>query len=86
MNDQGGAIAASSWPSAEQPVQRLHYDGTIGALYWIFIKNFLLNIITLSIYRFWGKTNLRRYAWSHTSLQGSASNIPGVAASSSSGS
>ncbi|HEX6118161.1 MAG TPA: YjgN family protein [Dongiaceae bacterium] len=70
MNDKGGIVAAASWPGAGQPVQKLEYDGTIGALYWIFIKNLLLNIITLTIYRFWGKTNLRRYAWSHTALQG----------------
>ena len=70
MNDKGGVVVASSWPSAGQPVQKLEYDGSIGALYWIFIKNLLLNIITLSVYRFWGKTNVRRYAWSHTSLQG----------------
>ena len=70
MNDRGGIVAAASWPGAQQPVQKLQYDGTIGALYWIFIKNLLLGIITLTIYRFWGKTNLRRYAWSHTALQG----------------
>ena len=70
MNDVRGTAAAASWPGAAQPVQKLEYDGTIGALYWIFIKNLLLGIITLTIYRFWGKTNLRRYAWSHTSLQG----------------
>jgi uncharacterized membrane protein YjgN (DUF898 family) len=70
MNDQGGVIAAAAWPGADRPVQKLEYDGRIGALYVIFIKNLLLNIITLSIYRFWGKTNLRRYAWSHMTLQG----------------
>jgi uncharacterized membrane protein YjgN (DUF898 family) len=70
MNDQGGAVARQTWPGAAQPVQKLEYDGTIGALYWIFIKNLVLGIITLTIYRFWGKTNIRRYAWSHTSLQG----------------
>lgn len=70
MNDRGGVVAAAAWPSTGQPVQKLQYDGTIGALYWIFIKNLLLGIITLTIYRFWGKTNLRRYAWSHTSVQG----------------
>jgi len=70
MNDVRGTATAASWPGAAQPVQKLEYDGTIGALYWIFIKNLLLGIITLTIYRFWGKTNLRRYAWSHTSLQG----------------
>jgi len=63
-------MAGSSWPHAQQPVQKLQYDGRIGALYWLFIKNLLLNIITLTFYRFWGKTNVRRYAWSHTSLQG----------------
>jgi len=61
---------AGSWPGGGETVQKLEYDGTIGALYWIFIKNLLLNIVTLSFYRFWGKTNIRRYAWSHTSLQG----------------
>jgi uncharacterized membrane protein YjgN (DUF898 family) len=70
MNDQAGIVAPASWPGAAQPVQKLQYDGTIGALYWIFIKNLLLGIITLTIYRFWGKTNIRRYAWSHMTLQG----------------
>jgi uncharacterized membrane protein YjgN (DUF898 family) len=70
MNDQGAIVAAGSMPGAGQSVQKLEYDGTLGALYWIFIKNLLLNIVTLSFYRFWGKTNVRRYAWSHTSLQG----------------
>jgi uncharacterized membrane protein YjgN (DUF898 family) len=70
MNDQPGLVAAASRPGAAQPVHKLRYDGTVGALYWIFVKNLLLNIITLTIYRFWGKTNLRRYAWSHTTLQG----------------
>lgn len=70
MNDRGVPATTGSWPGGGQTVQKLEYDGTIGALYWIFIKNLLLNIITLSFYRFWGKTNIRRYAWSHTSLQG----------------
>ncbi len=70
MSDQGGLVAAPAWSGADQPVQKLQYDGRLGPLYWIFLKNLLLNIITLSIYRFWGKTNVRRYAWSHMSLQG----------------
>jgi uncharacterized membrane protein YjgN (DUF898 family) len=70
MNDRGVAATTGSWPGGGQTVQKLEYDGTIGALYWIFIKNLLLNIVTLSFYRFWGKTNIRRYVWSHTSVQG----------------
>jgi uncharacterized membrane protein YjgN (DUF898 family) len=70
MNDQGGVLTAAAWPAQEQPVQKLVYDGSLGAIYGIFIKNLLLSIITLTVYRFWGKTNLRRYAWSHMTLQG----------------
>jgi uncharacterized membrane protein YjgN (DUF898 family) len=51
-------------------VQKLIYSGRIGALYLIFIKIILLNLITLTIYQFWGKTRLRRYVWSHMELQG----------------
>lgn len=49
---------------------RFVYDGRLGQLYWIFIKNILLMFITLSIWRFWGKTRVRRYLWAHTSLSG----------------
>ncbi|MGE0153431.1 MAG: YjgN family protein [Reyranellaceae bacterium] len=49
---------------------RFVYDGRLGELYVIFIKNVLLSIVTLGIYRFWGKTRIRRYLWSHTSLFG----------------
>ncbi len=31
----------------------------------LFLKNFLLTIFTLGIYRAWARTNLRRYVWSH---------------------
>lgn len=70
MNDRSVAATAGSWPGGGDTVQKLEYDGTIGALYWIYIKNLLLNIVTLSFYRFWGKTNIRRYVWAHTSVQG----------------
>src|SRR5215510_11290460 len=52
------------------PPQRLTYDGQIGELYGIFFLNLLLGIITLGIYRFWGRTRYRRYLWSHTSYDG----------------
>ncbi len=52
------------------PHTQFVYDGRLGELYWIFIKNILLMIPTLTIWRFWGKTRMRRYLWSHTSLAG----------------
>jgi len=33
-------------------------------------KNFLLNIVTLSLYRFWAKTEVRRRVWEKVSLNG----------------
>lgn len=46
------------------------YDGRLGELYGIFLVNLLLTILTLSVWRFWGKTRIRRYIWAHTSLAG----------------
>ena len=56
--------------AAAQAPQRLTYDGRIGELYGIFFVNLLLGIITLGIYRFWGRTRYRRYLWSHTGYDG----------------
>jgi len=40
------------------------------ALIGLSLKNGLLNIITLTLYRFWGKTEVRRRVWSHVTLNG----------------
>lgn len=47
----------------------LDYDGKTGELYGIFLKNLLLSLITIGIYRFWATTNLRRYVWSRMRFQ-----------------
>ena len=41
-----------------------------GSLIGLSLKNGLLNIITLTLYRFWGKTEVRRRVWSHVTLNG----------------
>ncbi len=51
-------------------VDALHYVGRKSTLLSIWLKNLFLTIVTLGIYRFWGITAIRRYLWSHTSLQG----------------
>ena len=56
--------------AAEAPVHRLQHDGRSGELFVIFLVNLALSIVTLGIYRFWGKTRIRRYVWSQTSLLG----------------
>lgn len=63
------AISTADAP-AGAPEQSFVYDGRLGGLYAIFIKNLLLTIVTFGIYRFWGKTRMRRYVWSHVGFQG----------------
>ena len=36
----------------------------------VLIKNLLLGLVTLGIYRFWAKTNVRGYFWRHVSIAG----------------
>ena len=55
-------------PGAEQ--QQFVYDGKLGELYGIFLVNVLLGVVTLGFYRFWGRTRMRRYIWSHVSFDG----------------
>ena len=50
----------------EQPL----YTGRLRELVPIVLRNILLSIITLGIYRFWGKTKIRRYLWSRVSFRG----------------
>lgn len=47
----------------------LTYDGNVGELYGIFLKNLLLTIVTVGIYRFWATTAMRRYVWSRMRFQ-----------------
>ncbi|MBF0128461.1 MAG: DUF898 domain-containing protein [Alphaproteobacteria bacterium] len=36
----------------------------------LILKNLALTILTLGVYRFWGKTHIRRFLWNHTLIQG----------------
>jgi uncharacterized membrane protein YjgN (DUF898 family) len=49
---------------------RLVYDGRTGELFLLCFLVLLLNIVTLGFYRFWGRTRIRKYLWSHVSLNG----------------
>ncbi len=60
---------AQSYAGGEQH-DRLIEDNRFGELFVLFIINFLLGIVTLGFYRFWGKTRIRKYIWSRTSFRG----------------
>ena len=56
--------------SGSAPRDRMVEDGRFGELFVMFIINILLGVVTLGIYRFWGKTRIRKYIWSRSSFRG----------------
>lgn len=58
--------------SSAQQKERLavEQDASWGGIIPITLLNALLNIVTLSLWRFWGRTRVRRYLWSTTRIGG----------------
>lgn len=42
--------------------------GQLKSFFWLSVRNGLLNLVTLTLYRFWGKTEVRRRLWRTTYL------------------
>lgn len=42
------------------------FTGLAGELFGLLVKGYLLQVVTLGIYRFWFITDVRRYYWSHS--------------------
>lgn len=60
--------ASGSSDTSTQPPDSDGFDfaGKPGPLFKLVVKNALLSLITLGIYRFWARTNVRHYFWNHT--------------------
>jgi uncharacterized membrane protein YjgN (DUF898 family) len=56
--------------SARDCAEPISFNGRTGEFFGLALGNLLLTIITIGIYRFWGKTRVRRYLWEHTSFKG----------------
>ena len=50
------------------PGQAARFEGRRGPLAGLLLRNLLFSILTLGIYRFWGRTHVRRFVWRHTAL------------------
>ena len=68
-------------PSADETEPRVYpeYQGRTSEFSRIVIRNALLGLATLGFYRFWGKTRLRRYLWSHIGFLGDRFEYTGLA-------
>ena len=57
-------IVSNDFLQSAKPVSlRLEQRGNTSGIVAIVVLDTLLNIVTLSIYRFWGKTKVRQYLW-----------------------
>ena len=68
----------SPTPADAPAGQRLEYDGARGPIAKIAVSNALLTLVTLGVYRFWGKTRVRRYLWSRVSFLGDRAEYTGT--------
>lgn len=66
--DQIVSTAGLRDPGAEQPI-RISWSQPKG-LFGLSVVNFVLRILTLGIYNFWGKTEVRKRIWSAVRLNG----------------
>lgn len=65
---------ASQFGDDAEPIagEKLRIENTskFGRMFWIGTYTTLLSIVTLTIFRFWGRTNFRRQLWSDTTIGG----------------
>ncbi len=54
----------------DQTAHRMHQYAILGDLFLIHVVNLALKWVTLNIYHFWGKTQIREYLWSQQSYDG----------------
>jgi uncharacterized membrane protein YjgN (DUF898 family) len=66
-------------PAGPPAIHAVTYDGGAGDLGRIVVSNGLLGLLTLGIYRFWGKTRLRGYLWSRVDFLGDRFEYSGTA-------
>lgn len=63
--------------SPDQPTSPFIHQGPTGAMIRLALTNLALNIVTLSLWRFWGKTRVRRALWGNTLAWGDAAQYTG---------
>jgi uncharacterized membrane protein YjgN (DUF898 family) len=76
-NGAAGGAPGTPWAIAPPPPaqpdltpSRPVYDGRLSELYAIFLRHLMFMVLTLGWSRFWGRTRVRRYLWSHMSVLG----------------
>lgn len=64
--------------AGRRPAPAVEFRGLAGDFFLIQLGNLALTIITIGVYRFWGKAKYRRYLWAQTSLDGDSVDYTGT--------
>lgn len=64
--------------NAEAPIAPFAHDSGAGPMIRLSLRNLLFNVLTLSLWRFWGKTQVRRVLWSGTTAWGDPAEYTGT--------
>ncbi|MDE0029176.1 MAG: DUF898 family protein [Deltaproteobacteria bacterium] len=69
MNESGGILGEEGVAEPARP-GTVVFDGLRSELARLLIRNLLLSLLTLGIYRFWAKTRVRHLLWRHVKILG----------------
>lgn len=70
--------AAPVEPAPKAPVDRIAFVGNRRAYWGLIIRGTLLQALTLGLYRFWLFTDMRRFMWASTSIDGESLEYTGT--------
>ena len=73
-----GDERAAAETAAAEGHTTIRFTGRFWPLFKIWLGNLLLSVITLSFYRFWGRTRVRRYLWSNFEIDGDSLEYTGT--------
>jgi uncharacterized membrane protein YjgN (DUF898 family) len=69
---------AAAAPPAHQPVDRVNFAGNRSAYWGLMVRGAVLQAATLGIYRFWLFTDMRRFMWANTTVDGESLEYTGT--------
>lgn len=70
MTDNVSTLAGEGQTGDNASALTVENNSRLGRMFWIGFYTTLLNIVTLTIFRFWGRTHFRRQLWADTKVGG----------------
>lgn len=79
LSETSGALPTpSSVPAVPAAAGRVSFVSRSGAYWWLLARGGMLLAITLGIYRFWLATDIRRFLWANTEVDGESLEYTGT--------